>query len=57
MKVHMLFNRILIATLSFWRLRVEAQNKLMSQECKISDWRVNYTRAITEGDEYPAMAS
>ena len=34
-----------------------SQNRLMSQECKISDWRVNYTRAITEGDEYPAMAS
>ena len=33
-----------------------SQNRLMSQECKISDWRVNYTRAITEGDEYPAMA-
>ena len=27
-----------------------SQNRLMSQECKISDWRVNYTRAITEGD-------
>ena len=32
-----------------------SQNRLMSQESKISDWRVNYTRAITEGNEYPAI--